>query len=437
MLDVFQAGNHDAPKCIGIETEKFILDASTMKALPVYGSRSIQSIMQKLHKTYDYEPLFNDDTIIALFKDGHQISLEPGGQIEFSASQSEDISELYSAEQNHLKELSELLNGEGLAISYLGCQPLSIFNDVPWVKKHRYKLMRQHFENRGDLAEWMMKMTSSTQISVDFDNEHEASKMCSLLAKAAPVLVAICASSPVISGNLTGYKSFRTQIWSRTDSERCGLPDCLFSDNNLFKSYAEYAADVPMFFSETDQGLKSAEGRTFREFCLKGKFSPEQIISAWRTHLTCLFPEIRLKHYLEIRCFDRMPGRYPYGIAALLKGLLYHPEILEKAAGRFRNFSPTEARMAYDAASRFGLQGFYGERQLSEWARELHDMAKEGLVRLNSEGKSNIEELEMLDLLNADIIISGKTIADRIIEDYQKSGDLIQCLRNPDYFVTI
>lgn len=427
----FLSDQRDGVRRVGLETEKFILDANTGKAWPVEGKYGLQWIMRELAGQFNYTVISDGNSINALLRDGHQVSLEPGGQIEFSSYQSKYVSELYNAEQIHLDELKQILRGRGAGLSYIACHPVSNLSEVPWVTKKRYQRMRDHFKNTGKLAEWMMKMTASVQVSLDYRDEKEAGAMANTLSKLAPILNAISAFSPIREGQPTGYQSYRSLIWSQTDVKRCGLPKCLFEEASFFDRYREYALKVPMFFKPLDEQLTSANEMSFETWVQSTRYEESQVMDAWRTHLTCLFPEIRMKHYLEVRCFDGMPGAHAFALAALLKGLMYDKETMAIVQKTFTPVEREDTIAGSEAASRFGLKGYYADKSLHAWADWLLKLGMNGIKALATLDSKHSEDLKFIQDLFQDVILPNETYSDKLLKALRSKPLVSALIENP------
>lgn len=416
LLAAFDPASPVGPRKVGLETEKFLLDASSGQAWPVNGSDGVQWIMKELADRFGYTVNSEGDSIIALQRDGHQVSLEPGGQIEFSSLQSEYISDLYQAELRHLKELKEVLAGKNIAISYIACHPISDLPDVEWVSKKRYQLMREFFKNTGDLGEWMMKMTSSVQVSLDYRDESEAGNMLGVISRLTPLFIGMSAFSPFRNRIPSGFLSYRAHIWSRTDAKRCGLPPCFFEKGNVYKNYRDYALKVPMLFELESNGIRKSDGKTFEEWCCSASLSEVEVMKAWKTHLTCLFPEVRMKNYLEVRSFDALPGVNAFGVATLLKNIFYDDTAFSGIQDELCRISREDVVAGCESASRFGMNGYFADRQIYEWVSWLFKVASEGGVSLAEKNATHSGDDRYLSELFRNVVASNRTFAEQLIE---------------------
>lgn len=427
--DLFSIFDPRDPVCerVGLELEKFAV-LPDGRSLPVIGPQSIRTVLERLEKR-GWKAEREGEWIIALRRSGQIISVEPGGQLELSTPPSVLLDEAYQAEQQHLYELEEVTKGWGVSWCGAGVRPMDTLNSIGWVPKRRYLLMRDHLGRTGDLAHWMMKMTASLQVSVDYTSETDAALKLRVLARLSPVLTALSAASPVVLGKPSGYMSYRSRIWSRTDPARCGLPEWYFKDDFRFEDYVEYALDVPSFFIERQGRVLTVGGLTFREFMRSGYLGYVATLEDWRRHLTFLFPEIRLKGYIEIRSCDRQPGISSFAIAAFIKSMVYSKATLARADERLRRIAVKEAEAGMEAAARLGLEGIYAGRKIREWATELLELGRSGLILLREAGRASELELEWFRELESGVIRKRRSTAEELLRALEQHESLERIVR--------
>lgn len=404
------------PVCerVGLELEKFSIDANG-RSLPITGERSVTAILEALERRFGWQAEREGDTIIALRRGGVMVSVEPGGQIELSTPPAVSLDEAYCFEREHLQELAEITRGWGIRWCGAGIRPIDELEEVGWVPKRRYLIMRDYLANRGKLAHWMMKMTASLQVSVDYRNEADAARKLGVAARLVPILTALCAASPISRGEPNGFKSYRSHIWTQTDPDRCGLPECFFKTDFRFSDYVEYALSIPLFFIEREGELLRTDGLTFRQFMDRGFGAHHARLEDWSRHLTFLFPEIRLKSYIEIRCCDRQPGSASFAVAALIKAILYSPETLLEAADWLGDISVQTARVGTADAARRGFEGALMGRPLGQWAAEAVRLGRKGLDRLALSGRSSAREDVWYKELEHSVLVEKLTLADHML----------------------
>lgn len=418
------------PGCerVGLELEKFAMDAQG-QPVPVFGERSIQTILEALERDYGWKAERDLDFIIALRRDDVIVSVEPGGQLELSTPPGCSLDQAFAFEQTHLKELAQITRGWGITWCGAGVHPNAKLEDVGWIPKRRYLIMRDYLAQHGDLSHWMMKMTASLQVSVDYRDEADAARKLAAAARLVPILTAICAASPIVQGRPSGFKSFRSHIWTRTDPARCGLPDCFFKPNFAFADYVDYALDVPLFFIERAGVLLRTDGVTFREFMKRGFDGHSANLEDWSRHLTFLFPEVRLKGYIEIRCCDRLPDCMSFAVATLIKALLYSPKSLQETGVWLGGISAAAARAGMAEAAQAGYQGRLNGKPLGEWAAEAVRLGRTGLTLLAAAGRSSDRESAWLAMLEKQILEDRKTLADHMLAAWANNEPLEKTIR--------
>src|ERR1043166_2563502 len=292
---------------VGTEYEKVGIVSRTGKAIPYSGRRGVEFILRELIDRFGWEPEEQDGHIIALSRGNAQITLEPGGQIELSGEPCDSIHCTYAEFTQHIRELLEVAEPLDIVFLGLGMQPVSRLQEIEWVPKKRYRIMGPYMPKVGTLGQRMMKQTATVQANIDFSDEKDAMAKFRTAMGIAPLLTAIFANSPIADGQLTGYKSFRGHIWTDTDKSRTGLLRFAFNPAVSFAHYVEYALDVPMYFIKRGDDYIDFTGITFRDYWNSGHKGYEATIEDWDLHLTTLFPELRIKRYMEARSADSQP----------------------------------------------------------------------------------------------------------------------------------
>ncbi len=318
---------------VGTEYEKVGIDRSTGKAIPYFGPRGVDRILRELIDRYGWQPEEQDGNIIALSRDKAQITLEPGGQIELSGEPCESIHCTYGEFTQHIRELLEVSEPLDIVFLGLGMQPVSRIDEIEWVPKKRYRIMGPYMPKVGTLGQRMMKQTATVQTNIDFLDEKDAMAKFRTGMGLAPLLIAMFANSPICDGRLNGYRSFREHIWTDTDRSRSGLLKFAFSPDVSFAHYVEYALDVPMYFIVRHHDYIDMTGMTFRQYLANGYNGERATIEDWSDHLTTLFPETRIKRYIEIRSVDSQPPELMPALSALTKGVFYDCRLSHRGLG--------------------------------------------------------------------------------------------------------
>lgn len=398
---------------IGIEYEKPVVTASTGDAVPYEGPAGIAAILELLRQRTAWTGVYEDGALIALSNGLASITLEPGGQVEMSGAVFESLHGANAELRAHVSDLVDVGERLGVLFLGLGITPKTPLQAMPWMPKERYRIMRRIMERTGGLGHRMMQQTATVQANFDYRDQRDAHLKFRVAMALSPVLVAMSANSPVVDGVLTSYKSYRAHVWTDTDPQRCGILPFAFDTTDLFGAYTRYALDVPMYFVKRAGCLLPSHGRTFREFLTQGIDGMRPTLDDWATHLTTLFPEARLKRYIELRAPDGQPQELVLATPALMKGLLYDADCLNAAWDVLARWTLTERRDAAVEAARHGLQGTVGRHVLRDYAAELVQIAREGLRRQAATDEQGNDERIYLGPLAADVD-AGQTPADRL-----------------------
>jgi glutamate--cysteine ligase len=414
---------HDAGKPrerwrVGTEYEKVGIYRDTGQAIPYFGKRSVDFILRELIERFGWEPEEQDGNIIALTRDKAQITLEPGGQIELSGEPCESIHCTYAEFDQHIRELLEVTEPLGIIFLGLGMQPVSRLEQIEWVPKQRYRIMAPYMLKVGKLGQRMMKQTATVQANIDYSDEKDAMAKFRTGMGLAPVLIAMFANSPICDGQLNGYRSFREHIWTDTDRNRSGLLKFAFAPEVSFAHYVEYALDVPMYFIVRNKNYIDMTAVTFRQFLTSGYNGERATIEDWNDHLTTLFPETRIKRYLEIRSVDSQPPDLMPALSALIKGAFYDNDCLQAAWDLVKGWSWDERMQVYLDSHRDALAARIRRYSLVDLARELVEIAREGLRRQNQVNDLGDDETIYLKPLK-DLLSQGKCPADILLEKWE------------------
>ena len=422
---------HDAGKPpdrwrVGTEYEKVGIVRSTGQAIPYFGPRGVDRILRELIERFDWEPEEHDGNIIALTRDKAQITLEPGGQIELSGEPCESIHCTYAEFTQHIRELLEVTDPLGIIFLGLGMQPVSRLDEIEWVPKPRYRIMAPYMLKVGTLGQRMMKQTATVQANIDYSDEKDAMAKFRTGMGLAPILIAMFANSPICDGQLNGYRSFREHIWTDTDKSRSGLLKFAFLPEVSFTHYVEYALDVPMYFIIRNKHYIDMTGLTFRQFLRYGHNGERATIEDWSDHLTTLFPETRIKRYIEIRSVDSQPPDLMPALSALIKGAFYDSDCLQAAWDLVKGWSWDERMQAYLDSHENALSTRVRRYSLLDLARELLAIAWEGLRRQNQVNDLGDDETIYLKPLK-NLLDQGKCPADILLEKWE--GELHHDIR--------
>jgi glutamate--cysteine ligase len=411
---------------VGTEYEKVGIVRSTGQAIPYFGPRGVDRILRELIERFGWEPEEHEGNIIALTRDKAQITLEPGGQIELSGEPCESIHCTYAEFTQHIRELLEVTDPLGIIFLGLGMQPVSRLDEIEWVPKPRYRIMAPYMLKVGRLGQRMMKQTATVQANIDYNDEKDAMAKFRTGMGLAPILIAMFANSPICDGQLNGYRSFREHIWTDTDKSRSGLLKFAFLPEVSFAHYVEYALDVPMYFIIRNKHYIDMTGLTFRQFLRYGHNGERATIEDWSDHLTTLFPETRIKRYIEIRSVDSQPPDLMPALSALVKGAFYDSDCLQAAWDLVKGWSWDERMQAYLDSHENALSTRVRRYSLLDLARELLEIAWEGLRRQNQVNDLGDDETIYLKPLK-NLLEQGKCPADILLEKWE--GELHHDIR--------
>jgi len=402
----------DGPFLIGAEHEKFVFRTATHAPVP-YEPDGILALLEGL-KQFGWQGIYEGETLIALQRGKASVSLEPAGQFELSGAALESIHEICAETRRHLEEIKAVADPLGIGFLGLGFTPTWRREDCPIMPKQRYGIMRAYMPKVGGKGLDMMLRTCTVQANLDFASEADMIKKFRVSLALQPIATALFANSPFVEGKPSGLLSSRANVWTDTDPDRTGMLG--FG----FETYARYALDVPMYFVKRGERYIDTAGRSFRAF-MQGEL-PElpgerPTMGDWADHLTTIFPEVRLKQYLEMRGADSGPANRICALPALWAGLLYDSVALDAAWSLCKDWTVEQrAQLRLDAA-RTGLKGDIGLRTVQGVARDMVAIAKSGLRRRAKLNANGVDETGFLTELE-EIADSGITPAERLLDLY-------------------
>ncbi len=413
---------------VGTEHEKIGLYAGTWRPVPYEGARGIGALLRRIADTEPgWSPVLEAGQPIALaHAGGASITLEPGGQFELSGAPLRTIHETCDEFHSHLAMMKRANEGFDIAWLGLGINPLYGVVDVPVMPKERYRIMRAYLPRHGSMSLEMMFTTATVQANFDYASEADMVAKMRLALGVSPIVSAIFANSSLSEGKANSFVSRRLHIWQNTDPDRTGMLGFAYDEDFGYRRYVEWALDVPMFFVVRGGEYRPANGLTFRRFIESGLGDERARLADFERHLTTLFPEVRLKKVLEMRGADAVPPGLTCSLPAFWKGLLYDAESRAAAWERVR-IHPLAAREAarMDVARR-GLAARYGAEPVLELARELTQLARDGLRRLRHAGRRDADETGFLDPVFEQLERGkspGQVVFERWEGDWQRSVD--------------
>ena len=405
---------------IGTEHEKFGFYRDTCEPVPYEGPRGIGALLAALADTYGWERVIEGTNLIALKRGGASITLEPGGQFELSGAPLEHLHQTCAELGGHLAQLRDVAGKMGISFLGLGASPLWSLEETPIMPKGRYKIMRDYMARVGRLGRQMMFRSCTVQTNLDFTSEADMVKKFRVSLALQPIATALFANSPFMDGRTNGFLSYRAHIWTDTDPDRTGMLPFVFENGMGFERYARYALDVPMYFVYRDGRYLDCAGQSFRAF-MDGKMPilPDQrpTLQDWEDHLTTIFPEVRLKTFLEMRGADSGPWSRLCALPAFWAGIFYCDAALEAAWSLVKTWTAEDRESIRRAVPVLGLKAPIRGAKAQDIAQQALAIARQGLksrAKLDAAGEDETHFLADLD----DIAATGVTPAERLLERY-------------------
>jgi glutamate--cysteine ligase len=424
----FEAGSKPPERfAIGTEHEKIPFYRSGHSTVayggePGEGRCGIRALLDGMRADLGWAAICDGSNIIGLYqeKSGGAISLEPGGQFELSGAPLATIHETDAELDAHFKSVKTFAAGCGIGFLTLGMNPKQRLAEIPMMPKQRYAIMAKYMPKVGGHGLDMMFRTATVQANLDFSSEADMVKKLRVSLALQPVATALFANSPFTDGKLNGFLSARSEVWRDTDPARTGMLPFAFEPGMGFERYVDYALDVPMYFLKRGATYIDVAGPSFRDLLhgrLKAAPGERATLSDWANHLSTIFPEVRLKRYLEMRGADAGPRPMLTALPALFVGLLYDPAALDAALELIKPWSAEDREKLRADAPRFALKAQIAGRPLRDVARDVLALARGGLARRQRLDARGRDETHFLDPLDA--IVAGRTEAERLIAAFQ------------------
>lgn len=410
---------------IGTEHEKFVFRTVSLKPVPYGGTDGIRALMEELISRYDWVPIKEEDNVIALKRpDGEKggtISLEPGGQFELSGAPLETVHQTADETDEHLRQILDV--GEDLAIGFLGVgfSPKWRLDEIPQMPKKRYQVMTRYMPSVGSRGLDMMYRTATVQVNLDFGSEADMVKKLRVSLALQPIATALFAASPFIEGRPNGFQSLRSEIWRDTDKQRTGMLPFAFEDGMSYERYVEYALGVPMYFVYRNGEYIDVAGASFRDFMagrLRGFEGELPTIDDWSDHLTTLFPEVRLKRFLEMRGADGGRWSTITALPAFWAGILYDDVALDEAWQMVRDWTEEERGQLRADVPKSGLATRFRSTDVRNLARQALAISRRGLKNRHHLNEQNQDETKYLAPLER-IAGEGRTVSDDLLQRYR------------------
>jgi glutamate--cysteine ligase len=408
---------------VGLEFESFLYDKKHFSTLPYYhgyglARPSIHSILRGFnHKKWTDINEKTSRNTIGLSSNIGNISLEPAGQFEFSSIPVKDVKTLNNLVEEYFAEVINILNKQDVGMYFLGINPKFSLEELPLMPKERYEIMNDYMARVGSMGRNMMRQTCTLQTNLDYSSEADLVKKMRVAMALQPLVAALFANSPIFEGKLSGDLTSRVKVWHNTDNARSGLLQAVFEDDFSIEKYVDYAIMLPMYFLYRDNSYIRIPHITFKDF-MTGKYKFKDIKPEMRdfeTHLGTIFPDVRLKTYLETRLADCPDKDYLLSLSALFVGILYDNSVLDEAFSLAKKWRYEDLLALRKDVYTQGLNANIRSQKAVDVLREVLAMARKGLVN------RGLGEEVFLNPLDS-IVKSGKTLAEAKIELFESLG---------------
>jgi glutamate--cysteine ligase len=409
---------------IGTEHEKFVLDSKTKKVVPYEGPNGIKALLTGMMR-FGFEPVMEGQTLIGLLRDRESISLEPAGQYELSGAPLSNLHEMSNELDKHISESTIIAKELGLQFMPIGYHPTASVDELPWMPKGRYKIMRNYMPKVGTRGLEMMQLTCTTQANLDFLDEADMARKMRVSLALQPVVAAIFANSPFAKGKLSGHLTNRYSVWADVDNARCGILPCSFENGFGFERYVDYALDVPMYFVYRDGKYIDCAGQSFRDFMagkLPALMGEKPQMFDYINHLSTLFPDVRLKTYIEMRGADVGNTAMIKALPALWVGLLYDETAFNQAEALVKDWTTEQILETRRDVPRLGMSVIISKQNLFAIAKQIVNLAVQGLRRRAIRHEGLADEARYLEPLLTLVDIE-QTEAERLMSLYNNQWD--------------
>lgn len=383
LIAYFRSGEKPIDKQLGVGTEheKFVFKRDSGEMLSYDEPGGFGELFEQLAQEHGWEASFDKGKIVALVKNGAAITLEPGGQFELSGGVKHTTFETAQEFDDHIREIKALA-GDRLAFVSWGSNPFFTPEQIPWMPKSRYKIMRDYMTKRGTLGHWMMKTTCTVQGNYDYTSESDAADIIRTCLLVTPLVSAMMANSPVAASKDRDVQSFRCHIWTDTDPDRTGFPEFMYGKDWGYEAYTQYILDVPMYFIRRDNQYINMSGHSFRDFMANGYNGHHATLGDFELHLSTTFPEVRMKTYIEVRGADAGSREMMLALPALWKGIIYDPTARAEAAALMSEYTPETHRAMFLQVIEQGIHAVTPNGPIFPQIKALLDIAHRGLERI-------------------------------------------------------
>jgi len=419
LVGLFRAGEKPRERWrVGTEHEKIGLHEATLRPVPFEGEGGIEALLERLAREPGMTRVQEGGRTVALQQGQASLTLEPGGQLELSGAPLRTIHQTCQEFHEHLELLAPHSEALGIVWLGLGIHPFHGIDELPRMPKERYDVMRAYLPTRGELALEMMHCTATVQANFDFADEADMARKMRVALALTPVVSSVFANSSLAAGKATGFASKRLHIWRHTDPDRTGPLPFAQRDGFGYRDYVEWALDAPVFFILRGERLIPLGRKTFRRFLAEGHDGERATLGDFDLHLTTLFPDVRLKRFIEVRGADAVPPGLTCSLPALWKGLFYDDDALGGAFEMVRGWAPEVVEAGLGDVARRGLSAELGGRPVAEWMAEVTDLSAAGLARIGDRNANGEDEGRFLEPVREQLE-RGKSPGEVVIEHWE------------------
>ena len=408
---------------IGTEHEKFLFHRDSLRPVAYDGDSGVEAMLNALCKAIGDKatPIIEKGKIIGLKDgDGGSVSLEPGGQLELSGAPLSNLHQTCAETGRHLLHMRAVSSALGVGMLGIGFQPKWRRDDISWMPKGRYQIMRNHMPKVGTMGLDMMLRSCTVQVNLDYADEDDMRRKFRTSLALQPIATALFANSPFKDGKPSGWLSGRAHVWTDTDNARCGVPSCVFDPHFGYEQWIDYILDVPMYFLHRGQDYVDVAGKSFRDYLagmLAGFEGEPPQMADFEDHITTAFPEVRLKQYLEMRGADSGSWANICALPAYWVGLLYCDEALAEAEDLVSDIGADDVMEARLSVAKDGLRGKLGSHDVAMLAKKTIDIASKGLRNRGIFDDGGDDESGFLQPLRK-VIATQKTPAEVMLDLY-------------------
>ena len=408
---------------IGTEHEKFLFHRDSLRPVAYDGDSGVEAMLNALCKVIGDKatPIIEKGKIIGLKDgDGGSVSLEPGGQLELSGAPLSNLHQTCAETGRHLRHMRAVSSALGVGMLGIGFQPKWRRDNISWMPKGRYQIMRNHMPKVGTMGLDMMLRSCTVQVNLDYADEADMRRKFRTSLALQPIATALFANSPFKDGKPTGWLSGRAHVWTDTDNARCGVPSCVFDPHFGYEQWIDYILDVPMYFLHRGEDYVDVAGKSFRDYLagtLAGFEGEPPQMADFEDHITTAFPEVRLKQYLEMRGADSGSWANICALPAYWVGLLYCDEALAEAEDLVRDVGSDDVMAARLSVAKDGLRGKLGAHDVATLAKKTIDIASKGLRNRGIFDDGGDDESGFLQPLRK-VIATQKTPAEVMLDLY-------------------